>query len=348
MTPILHEDMEQIVTDVNICWNLLRNQTVLVTGATGIIGSVIIRALFAGNSKYGLNIRIITFGRDTQKSKRLIETCGAEFFMHDVREPFEVDEPVDYIFHCAAITSSADMIAKPVEVIDTAIDGTRNIMELAIKKNSKSVVYLSSMEVYGQPSRSEVIESDLGYLDLTAPRSSYPESKRLCESMCAAYLSEYGVPVKIARLARTFGAGTPNDISDMRVAMQFARKAMSGKDIVLHTAGDSIANCCYTADIVRGLLLLLTKGKNGEAYNIVNPEARVTIREMAELVAGKVCGGKVSVIVDVPKEIKKLGYAPDVAMKLSADKIGRLGWSPKYSLVEMFDRMITDWNETNE
>jgi dTDP-glucose 4,6-dehydratase len=96
---------------------------------------------------------------------------------------------------------------------------------------------------------------------------------------------------------------------------------------------------------VRGLFLLLLKGENGQAYNIVNTEASATIREMAELVAREVCGGKVSVIADVPEDIEKRGYLPDITRRLSADKIMKMGWKPKYGLAQMYKRMIESWRE---
>jgi nucleoside-diphosphate-sugar epimerase len=151
--------------------------------------------------------------------------------------------------------------------------------------------------------------------------------------------------VKIARLARTFGAGTPNDEDDMRVASQFARKALAGEDIELHTPGNSIANCCYTADAVRGLLIVLIKGRSGEAYNIANPAASATIREMAEIVAGEAAEGKIKVAINVPEDIQKRGYAPDVGYRLNADKLKALGWAPKYGIAEAYRRMIADWRE---
>ena len=216
------------------------------------------------------------------------------------------------------------------------------MLELAGRKNCKSFVYLSSMEVYGQAEQSDVRENDLGYLDLSNPRSSYPESKRFCEMLCAAYAAEYGLPVKIARLARTFGAGIPQD-NDMRVFAQFARSVMEGRNIELHTEGKSRGNYCYISDAVRGLLTILLKGENGGAYNVANSDASATIREMADTVANEVSGGNIRVVVNVPEDILKRGYAPDVGFKLNADKLKSLGWLPKHGLNDMYRRLIADW-----
>lgn len=344
----LKEDIGNIISDTNIPWEKMKNSTIFITGATGLIGNSLVHTLSAASDKYGLNLRILAHGRNDVKGKLLSKAYGVEFISGDIRKPLLVSlitDKVDYIFHCAAITKSADMVAKPVDVIVTAIDGTRNILEFARAMRSKSVVYLSSMEVYGQVGCDEVSEPDLGYLDLSNPRSSYPESKRLCENLCNCYFAQYGIPVKTARLARTFGAGVPNDDSDMRVAMQFARKAILKENIVLHTSGASIANCCYTADAVSGLLILLLKGENGGSYNISNPDASITIREMAELVARDICESKISVIMEVPVAIANCGYAPDVTMKLNSDKIAQLGWKPRYGIVEMYKRMLSDWAE---
>jgi nucleoside-diphosphate-sugar epimerase len=345
---VFAEDLKQIASDENIPWRDFRARTVFVTGATGLIGGALVRALSFANAEQDLNMRLIAHGRNGALGAALAEACGLAFVAGDIREPLpaEAFPPViDYIFHCAAITASADMAAKPADVIATALDGTRNALKLAKDRHCRAFVFLSSMEVYGSidPRSAFVTEDMFGTLDLKAARSSYPESKRMCECLCAAYAAQYGVPVKIARPARTFGAGTPNNKADTRVAMQFAGKVLAGEDIELHTAGTSVINCCYTADAVRGLLTVLLKGSDGEAYNITHPDACMTVREMAELVANELGDGKIKVVVKAPEDIQKRGYAPHVGYRLSADKLKALGWTPKYGLADMYGRMLADW-----
>jgi len=349
MPHFFNEDIQQIITTDKINWKQFAGSFILVTGATGLVGGSLVRVLSSANKYHNLSMCVIAHGRDTAKGNLLKNECGVMFIEGDIRNPLffaDITERIDYIFHCAAITKSADMVVRPVDVMSTAVDGTRNILEYAKKFHCKSLVNLSSMEVYGQISTSEeVTENDLGYLDLSNPRTSYPESKRFCESMCVAYYKQYNIQVKIARLAMTFGAGTPNDETNTRAPMQFARKALAGENIVLHTQGDSVTNCCYTADAVLGLLILLLNGKNGEAYNIANHAATVTIREMANIVAQVIGNGKISVVVEIPKDAAKQGYAPTVTTRLNTDKLKSLGWLPKYRLEDMYQRMVADWAE---
>ena len=339
-----HEDREQITSDKSIPWRDMSGSSVFISGATGLIGSALLGALSAANDKHGLGMRLIAHSRDPGKGKTLSANAGTCFIAGDIRKPIAQEalpQSIDYIFHCAAMTKSTEMIKKPADVITAAVYGTVNMLDLAREKHCRGFVYLSSMEVYGQTQLREVREGDLGYINLANPRSSYPESKRLCEVLCVAYAAQHGVPTKIARLAQTFGAGSPMD--DTRVFAQFARSAVAGESIVLHTEGKSRGNYCYTSDAVLGLLAVLLKGKPGEAYNIANPGASATIREMAELVADKVCGGNIKVVVSKAEDTGKLGYAPDTGYVLNADKLKALGWIPTYGLEEMYRRMIADW-----
>lgn len=348
MSGIFQEDIDQIAALPQIPWGDMRRAVVLVTGATGLVGRALVFVLSAASRIHGLGLQIITHGGNAAKGAVLPKEPGVQFFSGDLRQRDALTgmpDRVDYIFHCAAVTRSSDMAARPAEVITTAVNSTENVLEMAREKRSRGMVYLSSMEVYGQLEAPEAKESDLGYLDLTKPRSCYPESKRLCEALCAGYWAQYEVPVVAARLAQTFGAGTPRD--DPRVFAQFARSAMAGEDIVLHTEGKSRGNYCYTADTVYALLLLLLRGKPGQAYNVANPAASMTVREMAEQVAASTGGGKIRVDVRIPPDVAALGYAPYSGYRMNIDKITGLGWAPRYALDEMYSRMIADWEETS-
>ena len=331
------EDDLQYIAKYLLQYEQLKETTVMVTGATGLIGVSVVRALIAVEG-----IHIIALVRNIEKANKLYsrhELDNIELIVGDITFPINVNKKVDWIFHCAAVTTSKLMIEKPVETLSTAIEGTKNILEFARKNECKSMVYISSMEMYGtfNNSDTEITEDKIGYINPLKVRSNYPESKRLCENMCVAYMKEYGVKVKIARLAQTFGAGILP--GENRVFAQFAKSVISGRDIVLHTRGLSEGNYCYTRDCVLGLFTILLCGENGEAYNVANPKSHTTSAEMAHMVADKISNGKIKVIYDIPKD-NVFGYAEDTKMKLNSDKLQALGWTPEIGLEDAYKRMI--------
>jgi UDP-glucuronate decarboxylase len=345
---VLQEDLE-LIADSNLKWDNLKNKHILVTGATGLIGSLLVRALLCVSRKRQLDVHVFALIRNEQKAQAiygdLYNRKELTFIVEDITqihsETFKNQE-LDYIIHTASVTTSKLMVEKPVETIFTAVEGTRKILEIAREKNTQGVIYLSSMEMYGDTSvlihpLDKIGEEDIGYLNPMKVRSNYPESKRLCENMCLAYFREYGVPVKIARLAQTFGPGVL--YSENRVFAQFARSVIYRKDIVLHTQGKSEGNYCYTRDLIIALFILLFRGINGEAYNIANESAHMTIADMAKMVVEEVAENKIKVVYDIPDE-NIHGYAPDVKLKLNNEKIKKLGWEPQVGLKEAYQRLI--------
>ena len=345
---ILEIELEGL-TNRGLPFDKYRNRNFLITGGTGLIGSLLVKSLLFLNDAMYLNIIVIAGIRNKEKARAVF----GDYFNNKALVLFEnnlgkgrIEYPggVDFIIHTAAITTSKYMISNPVETIRTAVNGTEEILQLAQEKHIEGMVYVSSMEVYGQPNIDrKVTEHDLGYIDLTSPRSCYPEGKRMCEMLCTAYASEYGIPVRIARLAQTFGVGVLP--TENRVFMQFARSVMNNQDIVLHTKGKSEGNYVYTFDAIAGILLLLTNGGLGEAYNISNEKSHVTIKEMAEMVCNTFGRGISKVVIDIPEDSK--GYAPDVKMWLDNSKIKNIGWEPKVELEESYRRMI-QWLKENE
>ena len=338
----LQEDLDYIANS-EIPFDDLRGSSILVTGATGLIGVSIVRALLCASRIKGLNLHVLALIRNREKAETiyrdLLEREELTLLVGDVIKKINVPQKVDYVFHCASVTASKVMVSNPVETLLTSVDGTKNVLEFAKENECKSVVYVSSMEMYGTflEANDNVTETELGYINPLAVRSNYPESKRLCENMCVAYYSEYKVPVKIARLSQTFGAGILP--WENRVFAQFAKSAIAGKDIVLHTKGMSEGNYCYTRDTIMGLFLILLKGVNAEAYNVANPETHTTIANMAKMVCEKFGDGKIKVVFDIP-ESNTFGYAADTKMKLNSDKLQKLGWKPEIGLEEAYRRMI--------
>ena len=332
----LTEDL-QILAEYIACKNI-RQSNILITGGTGLIGSITAKAFLTADYSFGLDNNISVLVRDLNKAQSVFNDFkDINFIVGDITEKFTSGR-FDYIIHTASPTTSKYFMTNPVEVMDSIYLGTKNILEFAKNSSAKSVVCLSSMEVFGVIEECKrLTEKELGYIDITSIRSCYSESKRALELLCKCYFEEYKTPVKIARLAQTFGAGVSS--SENRVFAQFARKAISGEDIVLHTTGGSVGNYCYTRDAIKAIITILTDGQNGEAYTVVNERSTMTIKEMAKLVADNFSGGKSRVVFDIP-EGNKYGYAPETKMHLSSQKLKELGWEPEVDITEMYSRMI--------
>ena len=337
---VLQEDVQRIAADESVAWDLLRGKAALVTGSTGLIGGVLVRALAAANARRGLGMRILAGCRDAGKAAALFGRAaayGVEIVEWDGRRPAPLAGGVDFIVHAAAETASRAMVEKPVETILTAVDGTRHVLELARRANAAAVC-LSSMEVYGSPPGDETLdEHSFGRVDQLELRSCYPESKRLCEALCVAAAREWGLDVKIARLVQTFGAGVP--ATDARVFAQFVRSVLAGRDIVLRTDGSSARCYCYTADAATGVLAVLLKGAPGEAYNLGNDATYASIREMAELLLKVTPGARSRIVLDVSEGGRPSCYAPPAKLRVSSAKARALGWTPKTDLAGMLTRL---------
>ena len=344
---VLLEDLS-VLSNSEIPMKELRNKVFLITGSTGMIGSQLVKTLLYFNEYKGVNITIYAHARAEEKAKKvygsLLNSDNLNMVYGDILKPITISGKVDYIIHGASITSSMNFVTNPVDTIRIAIDGSVNVFELARSKEVESVVYLSSLEVYGvlDDKHGEIREDEYGYIQHLNIRSSYSESKRMVECLCSSYVSQYNLPIKIARLSQTFGPGV--DYDDDRVFAQFARSAIEGKDIVLHTKGDTYRSYCYTRDAIKAIFYILIHGKNAEAYNGSNTNTAISIKDMAEMVSEKFSESKTKVIYRI-EEIEKHGYNPRVKAVLNTEKIEKLGWYPEVGLEEMFARLISSMLE---
>ena len=200
----VQKDIQSIIANKAL-FDPLQNSTVLITGATGLIGSMLVKTILKANEEYGLNIKVIGQIRNKEKAEQIFGKMMDRFELS-----LTSDVPCNYIVHTISPTTSKYFIEYPVETIKVSVESTISVLEVA-RKNKASIVYLSSMEQYGVPFTpgEQMTEDRIGIIDHLNIRSSYSESKRLCECLCASYASEYGVDVKIARLAQTVGAGVP-------------------------------------------------------------------------------------------------------------------------------------------
>ena len=337
------EDIENAAKSASVDWDALKGKGVFVTGATGLLGSQIVMTLLMANEQKDLGLTVYALVRSEEKAKTVFANVLGEslvFVKGDVMKPFELDADIDFVIHAANPTSSKFFVEHPVETITTTVCGTRKMLQLAYEKNVSSFVFLSSLEVYGIPSAEDgrVTEKDYGYIDPMSVRSSYSEGKRMAETMCVAYASQYGVPVKVARLCQSLGSGV--DYNDGRVFAQFARAAIEGTDIVLKTDGSTERNYSYISDAVAGILTVLTKGETAQAYNIANEASGITIKDLALLFCNEFSEGRSKLVFDIAEDATKLGYNPKMKILLDTSKLRALSWEPKVGLKETFQRLV--------
>lgn len=329
------DDKENLRSAPNIDWEKLSNKTVYVTGATGLLGaSLVDTILFIGNIKVTVQVR------NEDKARRMFAD-KVDYVICDLLDKPVYHNSVDYIIHCANPTSSRFFVDYPVETINTAVIGTKNILEFAKEKRVKGVVFLSTMEVFGTPERGhKVCESECGSFDSAVVRNCYPLSKQLCENLCIAYKTEYDVPAKIIRLTQTFGPGV--NYNDGRVFAEFARCVVEKRDIILKTKGETERSYLYIAEAISAILIVLLEGKNGEIYTAANEDTYCSILEMAQIVAKL---GRINVLIQ-EQDINKFGYNDTIYMDLDVSKLKSLGWKTTVGLKEIYERMIDDWGLT--
>jgi nucleoside-diphosphate-sugar epimerase len=319
----------------------LKDKSILITGATGLIGQTIVKKLLELPSEW--NVKVVAMVRNKEKAEVIFRNNKNEnfqFLIGDVLELSELKEDIDYIVHAASMTSSLDFVNRPVEVISSGFLGTKNILEIAKKNKIEGMVYLSSMEVYGNPiDNSKINETFPTNLDTMNVRSCYPESKRICEALCKAYEVEYDLPINALRLTQTFGPGVK--FNDQRVFAEFARCAIEGKDIVLHTKGETMRSYLHVEDAVDAIFTVLLSSKRGEVFNAANEDTYCSIYEMADFVLKNFSNSTNKVVIE-EGDIQKYGYAKTLKMNLDTRKLQELGWNPKNGLYEMYEDMIKD------
>lgn len=345
---VLENDLTQLATNLSILQEL-KNSTILVTGSTGLIGSGIVKLLLFANQINDLNLTVLALCRNMLKAESVfhgfLENSNLIIVHHDILKQLDIEEEIDYIIHGASITQSKDFINKPVETINTTMIGTENILKLALNKNAKGVLFLSSLEIYGEinGNTDTITETDYGFIDLLNPRSSYSESKRLAECLCIAYSEQYSLPVKIARLTQTFGPGV--DYNDNRVFAQFAKSILENKNIVLHTKGETERNYIYLSDAISAIFYVLLKGQRGEAYNIASPDTSISILKMAELFVNLYPEKELKVVHKLAIPDEKMEYNPTIKIKLDVRKLEQLGWKASVGFPSILKNTVLSMQE---
>lgn len=330
-------DSKTYIDDLNVAivasigMDELYNKSILVTGATGAIGSFLVDMLLECNKK-GAGVKVYAAGRSKERLENRFDATKTElleYVEYDTLKPIRFDFDVDYIVHAGGNAHPAAFNADPVGTIVGNINGTYALLEYARSHKTKRFCYISSGEVYGQGDLSldDFDETYSGYLDSSSPRSCYPASKRTTETLCASYSVQYGLETVTVRPCHTYGPGIT--FADSRANAQFIRNVLNGEDIVMKSAGTQMRSYCYIADCASGIFTVLLNGQSGQAYNCANPDARITIVGLAEVIA-KTAGRKV-VFAD-PDAMDLAIRTPIAKQVLSSKKIEELGWKGQFSV----------------
>lgn len=333
------KDLEDTVRRIE-CINILKNKTVLVAGATGLIGSYIIDVLLTANRMFGENITVFALGRNKQRLEKRFHGIKTEkliYIEHDIQAPFERPIKADYIIHAASNAFPASFDEDPVGTMMSNIAGTFQLLELARKSKAERFLFISSGEVYGQYDGKSTAydEKYSGYIDILQPRSCYPSSKRAAETLCCSYRKQYNTDIVIARPCHTYGPNVTD--KDNRATVQFINNVCHGQDIMLKSAGNQLRSYCYIADCASAILTILLKGAGGEAYNISNSSATVTIAQFANIVAEQT-GQKVIFVSPDQKAISE--RSPISRQVLDSQKLESLGWTGAFNVSEGIDHIL--------
>lgn len=311
----------------------LMNKSIMITGASGLIGSYTVDVLMRANETKNNQTQVYAIVRNMEKAMERFNQYAKHHLFHlieqDVSAPNSFNFPVDYIIHAASGANPRSFNQDPIGTIKTNIEGTLYLLDYAEKFKTSKFLFISSSEVYGEPivPGTKYKESSMGIVDQMKPRACYPESKRMAENICVNYMKQYGVNICIARVG--FAYGPTFTTLDDRVVPQFLREALNGKDIILQSSGALVRSYIYIFDVVSGLFKILFEGQNGEAYNIANCNSNVSILEIAERIS-EVAG--VNLVFDLPIAEKDKGYAPFSESLLDATKLESLGWKAIFDI----------------
>lgn len=325
MSSKYNEELEKY-SKFDLDWKKLKNKKIMLSGATGLIGRYLVDLIMYKNTNDKLNCTIVALCRNIEKAQKLFPNNNKNLIIYkqDVNDIITYPEKTDYVIHAASNTHPIDYSTDPIGTIKNNVFGSYNLLEYSKKNNIKKFVLLSSFEVYGTVNNiSKIGEKDFGVVDCTIPRSCYPESKRLSESLAIAYSTQENVNISIVRLSRVFGP-TMKLTSSLATA-QFIKKALDNENIVLKSDGKQFYSYNYVGDAVTAILTVLVSGEDKEAYNVSHESFDLTLGEFAEIVANY---NSNKVIFDLPNDIEKKGFSNSVMTVLNSEKISKLGWKP--------------------
>jgi dTDP-glucose 4,6-dehydratase len=300
--------------------------TSLVTGGAGFLGSHLCEYLVVRGH------RVICVDNLVTSSLANIEHLRGDSFTfvnHDVTEHIEIAEPVDFVYHFAALASPVDYLRMPLQSLKVGSYGTHHALGLAKWKRARFLL-ASTSEVYGDPQVHPQPETYWGHVNPIGPRGVYDEAKRYAEALTMAYHGQQGLDTAIVRIFNTYGPRMrPND---GRAIPTFIRQALANNPLTVYGGGTQTRSFCYVDDLIRGIVLLAESGEH-DPVNIGNPEER-SLLELAETIK-RLTGTSSEIVFDALPIDDPQQRRPDITR---ASQV--LGWRPEVSLEDGLSRLL--------
>jgi UDP-glucuronate decarboxylase len=284
---LLDSDIDEIATGLGDLAQEFAGKRILITGVRGFLGRYFTDVFLRLNEKtlkdpcevIGLDNLVTSgeLGAEIPKDRRLA------FVNHDIIKPFYPERPVDFVLHAAGIASPYYYRKWPLETLEVATTGLKNVLELA-KSSHARLVFFSSSEIYGDPDPVHVPtrESYNGNVSSLGARACYDESKRLGETLVRIYHTQFGVHGTIVRPFNVYGPGMQK--LDYRVLPNFAARILAKEPVNVYGTGGQTRTFCYVTDAIGGFLRVLVNGLPGEPYNVGNPDPEVSILELVKTI----------------------------------------------------------------
>lgn len=344
---IIESDL-QYITDADLPWELLKNKTILISGASGFLPAYMVETLLYLNETRHFNITVIGLVRNLEKARERFSHYNHNprltFISQNVCDSIRINHHIDYIIHAASQATPKLFYADPVGTILPNVTGTHNLLNLAVHNSSECFLYFSTSGVHGfvEADQYPVKEDCYGSLNPTKLESCYLESKRMGENMCIAWMHQYGIPAKIIRPATTYGPGLKLD--DGRSFADFISNIVHNQNIQIFSDGKALRNFCYLADATLGFFTVMFKGRPGESYNVAT-DHEISIFDLAKLLVEKVFperGLQVIMKKDPSKDFLRVNYSRTA---VDITKVKELGWRLNFPVEEGFKRTVESYRD---
>jgi dTDP-glucose 4,6-dehydratase len=301
----------------------------VVTGGAGFLGSHLCDFLLARGHRVICVDNLVT---SSLRNLEHITTDDFVFLNHDVTEELAVEEPVDFVFHFAALASPVDYLRMPLHSLKVGSYGTHHALGLAKFKRARFLL-ASTSEVYGDPQVHPQPETYWGHVNPVGPRGVYDEAKRYAEALTMAYHHQQGVDTSIVRIFNTYG--TRMRSHDGRAIPNFIRQALANEPLTVYGEGSQTRSFCYVDDLIRGIVLLAESGEH-LPVNLGNP-GEFTILELGQTVL-KVTGSKSEIVFEALPVDDPQVRQPDITRARQL-----LEWEPEIQLEEGLSRMLPSY-----